>query len=393
MPTSSNMFSTMDKQPRRILLMYITKVSGHRQATVAIQKTLKNMLPDAEIMSINGFEYTYPILEKLVNRAYMGVIKRAPKIWDKMYDNPKLVKRSKLIKEFLNKKSHKKLQRLFETFKPDTVICTQAFPCGMVADFKTTHQCSFNLIGVLTDFAPHAYWLNPGVDYYIVPSDDAKKRFVQLGIPDDSIKVFGIPIRMKFADKSTKQEAAKKLGLDPQVPTVLIMGGGQGLGPIKKVVQSLIKLSKPIQLVVIAGVNIKLMDWLKKLQSKSDRKLLIYDYANNVHELMDAAALIISKPGGMTTSESLAKGLPMIIVNPIPGQEMHNTEFLMKKGIALRVDDVDEIAHVVLDLLSSPQRLSSMSKAAYEQGRPYAAKDIADLVVSLPPNALALVES
>lgn len=385
--------TAIDKHPRRILLMYITRVSGHRQATVAIQKSLKNAMPNAEIMSINGFEYTYPILEKVVNKAYMGVIKRAPKIWDKMYDNPKLVKRSKLIKEFLNKKSHKKLHRLFESFNPDTVICTQAFPCGMVADYKTTHQSAFNLIGVLTDFAPHAYWLNKGIDYYIVPSDDARKRFHQHGIPSDAIKVFGIPIRMKFADKVTKQEAGRKLGLDPHVPTILVMGGGQGLGPIKKVVQSLIKLSKPVQLIVIAGINVKLMDWLKKLQDKTDRKILIYDYANNVHELMDASTIIITKPGGMTTSESLAKGLPMIIINPIPGQEMHNTDFLIKKGIALRVDDVKDIAQEVEDLLSSPQRLMSMSKAAYEHGKPCAAKDIAELVVSLPSKPAALVGS
>ena len=373
--------------------MYITKVSGHRQATVAIQKTLKSVMPDAEIMSINGFEYTYPILEKVVNKAYMGVIKRVPKIWDKMYDNPKLVKRSKLIKEFLNKNSHKKLHRLFETFKPDTVICTQAFPCGMVAHYKTANQSSFNLIGVLTDFAPHAYWLNPGVDYYIVPSEDSKKRFIAQGIPADSIKVFGIPVRMKFAEKTTKQEAARNLGLDSKVPTILIMGGGQGLGPIKKIVKSFLKLSTTLQLIVIAGVNVKLMDWLKKAQDKTDKKLLIYDYANNVDELMDASTLIITKPGGMTTSESLAKGLPMIIVKPIPGQEMHNTDFLIKKGIALRVDDVDEIAQQVEELLDDPQRLSAMSKAAYEHGRPYAARDIADLVVSLPPKSMALVES
>ncbi len=385
--------TAIERQPRRILLMYITRVSGHRQATVAIQKSLKSVLPDAEIMSINGFEYTYPILEKLVNRTYMSVIKRAPKIWDKMYDNPKLVKRSKLIKEFLHKKSHKKLQRLFETFKPDTVICTQAFPCGMVAHYKTTHQHSFNLLGVLTDFAPHAYWLNDGVDYYIVPSDDAKKRFMEHGISSQAIKVFGIPVRMKFADKPTKQKAAQSLGLDPQVPTVLIMGGGQGLGPIKKVVESLLKLSQPVQLAVIAGVNTKLLDWLKKTKEKTHKKILIYDYASNVDELMDASTLIITKPGGMTTSESLAKGLPMIIVNPIPGQEMHNTDFLIKKGIALRVDDVEDIAREVEALLGSPQRLSAMSKAAYEHGKPYAARDIADLVVSLRPKSMALVGS
>lgn len=384
---------TIEPQARRILLMYISKVSGHRQATVAIQKALRNLLPDAEIMSINGFEYTYPILEKVVNRAYMGVIKSVPVLWDKMYDNPKLVKRSKGIKEFLNKKSHKKLHKLFEEFKPDTVICTQAFPCGMVADYKTTHSGTFHLIGVLTDFAPHAYWLNPGVDYYIVPSEDAKNRFVASGISPEAIKVFGIPIRTKFAERIEKGDVRRKLGLDTELPTVLVMGGGQGLGPIKKVVQSLLKLPDHLQLIVIAGTNLKLMHWLKQTKTMTDKNMLIYDYAANVNELMDASTMIITKPGGMTTSECLAKGLPMIIVNPIPGQEVHNTNFLIKEGIALRVDDVDEIAREVKALLGSPERLAAMSKAASDHGRPLAARDIADLVVSLPSRSVALSAS
>jgi len=381
----------MEKQPRRILLMYITKVSGHRQATVALQKTIKQHIPDAEVMSINGFGYTYPILEKVVNKAYMGVIKRAPGIWDKMYDNPKIVKRSKLIKEFLNKQSHKKMAKLFAEFKPDTVICTQAFPCGMVAHYKTAYNVPITLIGVLTDFAPHAYWQNKGVDYYIVPSDDSKERFVKAGIPAPAIRVFGIPIRMSFAERQDKAEIAVKLKLDPAVKTVLIMGGGQGLGPIKKVVKSLLKLERKLQLIVISGTNEKLMDWLHKARRKTDKALVIYDYASNVQELMDISSLIITKPGGMTTAECLAKGLPMVIVNPIPGQEMHNTEFLIKKGIAIRIDDVKEIAHEVDMLLNSPQRLSAMSKAAKEQGKPYAARDVAQLVMSLPPKAAVLV--
>jgi len=381
----------MEKQPRRILLMYITKVSGHRQATVALQKTIKQHIPDAEVMSINGFGYTYPILEKVVNRTYMSVIKRAPKIWDKMYDNPKLVKRSALIKEFLNKKAHKKLAKLFDEFKPDTVICTQAFPCGMVAHYKTAHNAPITLIGVLTDFAPHAYWLNKGVDYYIVPSEDAKERFMKAGIPGEAIRVFGIPIRMTFAQKLDKKEIAAKLGLDVSVPTVLVMGGGQGLGPIKTVVKSLLKLQRKLQLVVIAGTNAKLMAWLEKAKEKTDKLMVIYDYANNIPELMDISSLIITKPGGMTTSECLAKGLPMVIVNPIPGQEMHNTDFLIKKGIAMRIDDVDQIAHEIDGLLNSPQRLAAMSKAAFEHGRPHAARDVAQLVLASPPKAEALV--
>jgi processive 1,2-diacylglycerol beta-glucosyltransferase len=196
---------------------------------------------------------------------------------------------------------------------------------------------------------------------------------------------------MSFAEKINKQEIAAKLGLSPVIPTVLIMGGGQGLGPIKKVVKSLLKLNRKLQLIVIAGTNAKLMDWLEKTRQKTDKALVIYDYANNVPELMDLATLIISKPGGMTTSECLAKGLPMVIVNPIPGQEMHNTSFLIKKGIAIRIDDVKEIAAEVNALLDSPQRLAAMSKAAKEQGKPYAARDVAQLVLASPPKVAALV--
>ena len=159
---------------RRILLMYITKVSGHRQATVAIQQSLRQLYPYIFAPAVNGFGYTYPVLEKVVNKAYMSVIKRTPKVWDYLYDNPQIVKQSESIKKFLHKTSHEKIGRLFARYRPDTVVCTQAFPCGMVADYKKEHGLDTKLIGVLTDFAPHSFWINDGVDYYIVPSIDAK---------------------------------------------------------------------------------------------------------------------------------------------------------------------------------------------------------------------------
>jgi processive 1,2-diacylglycerol beta-glucosyltransferase len=362
--------------------MYISQVSGHRQGAVAISKSLKSLDTDCEVLSINGFGYTYPLMEKIVNTAYMGVIKRAPKIWEYLYDNPKVIKFSEKWKKSIYKSSHKKLKPLIDQFKPDVIACTQAFPCGMVADYKKTHNLPIKIIGVLTDYAPHLYWLHEGVDYYVVPSKEARDRFVKEGVPEDRIKIFGIPIRMKFAQQAGSKRIAEKLGLDVNIPTILIMGGGQGLGPMKEAVKSLVRLERPLQLIVICGTNVKLVNWIKKIQRKTSKKIIFYDYAGNVDELMEISTLIVSKPGGMTTSECLAKGLPMVIVDPIPGQEEWNSQFLVNQGIAIRVDDKRHIGHEIDLMLENPRKLAAMRKAALENGRPMAAENIARLILN-----------
>jgi processive 1,2-diacylglycerol beta-glucosyltransferase len=218
---------TLQTKHKRVLLMYISQVSGHRQGAVAIAKSLKALAPDCEVLSINGFGYAYPVMEKIINTAYMGVIKRAPQIWEYLYDNPKVIKFSEKWKQSIHKSSHKKLKPLIDEFKPDVVVCTQAFPCGMVADYKISYQLPITIIGVLTDYAPHLYWLHEGVDYYVVPSLEARDRYVKEGIPSGRIKVLGIPIRMKFAESRPASGIAQKLGLDLNIPTILIMGGGK----------------------------------------------------------------------------------------------------------------------------------------------------------------------
>jgi len=361
--------------------MYITKVSGHHQATVAVQRALHKLSPDVEAPSVNGFGYAYPRLEKIVNRAYMSIIRRTPKIWDFLYDNPHVFKRSQSIKKFLQKSSHSKMEELLKKYHPDTVVCTQAFPCGMVADYKTAHNIPLTLIGVLTDYAPHSYWINEGVDYYIVPAQEVKDRLVKKGVPADKIKVYGIPIRAKFADQLDKRPIAEKLGLDLDVPTVLLMGGGQGLGPIKDAVKSLMRIETRLQMVVLTGINKKLLRWLNQIAPQSDKKILPLEYVTNVDELMEVASLIVTKPGGMTTSECLAKGLPMVIVNPIPGQEMRNTDFLLENGIAIRIDKHSDIGEEIELLMKSPERLAAMRQAAFEHSKPHAALDIARLIL------------
>ena len=361
--------------------MYISEVSGHHQATVAIEKSLRLLNPDVQIMNINGFGYVYPIMEKIINKAYMGIIKRTPKVWDYLYDNPKIVKGVQSIKEAIHKANHAKLSKLFNQFQPDVVVCTQAFPCGLVADYKMSYGLPFTLIGVLTDYAPHSYWIQDGVDYYIVPSPETADRLASKGVLKERIKSFGIPVDPKFTEKLDRESILKKLKLDTELPTVLIMGGGQGLGPIKDTVKSLLNSKADFQLVIVAGTNKKLIRYLKKIEIKNPKKMVVCEYVDNIDELMEIATLAITKPGGMTTTEALVKNLPMVIVKPIPGQEAHNTEFLLEKGAALRVNRLDFIGKEVESLLQSPQRLAAMRQAACENSRPHSSFDIAKLIL------------
>lgn len=368
--------------------MYISEVSGHHSATLAIEKTIKILSPQAEILNINAFNYTNPISEKVVNRLYLGIIKRTPKIWDYLYDNPAIVEKIEKIKEAIHKFNSPKLKNLFDRFRPDAVICTQAFPCGMVADFKKTYHSKITLIAVLTDYIPHSYWIYDMVDYYITPSEEVSQRLVKKGVSAQKIKSLGIPFDPKFNEEISKETLMRRLGLNPQIPTLLIMGGGQGLGPIKTIVKSLEKVKREFQEIIITGTNKKLYRSLKRRLKKYKKKILLFSYVNNVNELMGISDLVITKPGGVTTAEVLAKGLPMVIVRPLPGQEASNTTYLTEKQAAIRIDKVAQVKEVIEDLFAHPKELKRLSESTGRISKPNASLDIASLILSCQDRVL-----
>lgn len=373
----------MFNKPKRIILMYISEVSGHHSATLAIEKALKILQPDVEILNINAFNYTNPISEKVVNRLYMAVIKRTPQIWDYLYDNPAVVKKVENIKNNIHKFNSPKLKNLFDKFKPDAVVCTQAFPCGMVADFRKTYNSEISLVAVLTDYIPHSYWIYDTVNYYITPSQEVSRRLIKKGVPADKIKPLGIPFDPKFNEDVSKSEVIRKLDLNQSLPTLLIMGGGQGLGPIKTIVRSLEKAGKNFQELIVAGTNKKLYKSLKRRIKKYKKKILLFEYVDNINELMSISNIIITKPGGVTTSEALAKRIPMIIVKPIPGQEESNTAYLTKEGAAIKLDRPEDINLVIEDLLTDRPKLNRMREASGPISKPNASFDIARFLLGL----------
>ncbi|MDD5116395.1 MAG: glycosyltransferase [Candidatus Omnitrophica bacterium] len=369
-------------QSKRIILMYISEVSGHRSATMAIEKAIRTLSPKCEILNINAFNYTNPISEKVINRIYMEVIKYTPKIWDYLYDNPKVVKGLEKIKKSVHKSNSPKLKKLFNSFKPDVVVCTQAFPCGMVADYKKAYGVNLPLVAVLTDYIPHSYWVYDNVDYYITPSDDVSERLVKKGVAASRVRSFGIPFDHKFNQKQDREEIFRKLGLDPRRPVILIMGGGQGLGPIKTIVKSLEASRYDIQELIVTGTNKKLYSSLKRKVRRYKKDIHLFGFVQNIHELMHVSGLIISKPGGVTTAEVLSARLPMVIVKPIPGQEANNTNFLTGKGAAVKVDDPGDVHRIIDELLGDDKRLERLKLAAASIAKPDASMDIARLILN-----------
>ncbi|MBN3038799.1 MAG: hypothetical protein JW869_05200 [Candidatus Omnitrophica bacterium] len=366
---------------KKILLMHISNISGHRSASVAIENALRSLDQNTVVKSINGFNYTNPLAEKIINALYMIVIKNVPGLWDHLYDNENVLRKLRKARAIVHRIKERKIKKLFNTFQPDMVVCTQAFPCGMVADYKRRHRLSIPLMGVLTDFAPHSYWVDDFVDLYVVPAEKIKQSLCARGIPREKLQTLGIPIDVKFSKQTIPAQAFSKWNLKPDIPTILIMGGGQGLGPIKEIVATLNKIDQPLQLIVVCGTNKKLFKWLKKRQHMFKKRALILGYVREVDQLMDMSCLIITKPGGLTSAEALSKSLPIIIVSPLPGQESLNTQYLLETGAALKVNTPGELKPLVEDLLNDKDRLGGLQQKAWSLAYAGSALNIAKVII------------
>ncbi|MBI4340917.1 MAG: glycosyltransferase [Candidatus Omnitrophica bacterium] len=371
---------------RRILLMHVnTTGSGHYRASRAIEQTLRGVDASAAIVNVDAFRYASRFVRWMISRTYLSLIQHQPDIWEYLYDNPDVHRRVKYFQALLYRYHAVKLQRLIDTTRPDVIACTQAYPCGVLADFKMRQRLSIPLVGILTDYAPHLYWFHEAVDRYVVPSEQVKQRFIVRGVAPERVKVLGIPIDLSFRQPVNREAAAEALGLELSKPILLIMGGGRGLGQIRQIMLSLDLLPHPCQLVVLAGINRPLIAWLRTHAFR--HRVMALSFINRVPQLMDLATLLVSKPGGMTSSEALAKRLPLVIVNPIPGQEAYNARYLLAQGAAVQAAAPAMVRQTVRDLLDNPERLEAMRRRAAELAHPDAAFDIASLLCRLADGA------
>ncbi len=366
---------------KKILLMYISKDSGHHKASLSIEKALHLQGDDIETLNVNSFNYTNPVLEKIINKAYMSVIRRKPEVWGYLYDNPKIVKKTQKLRASIHKHNTEKLKNLLTSFCPDATICTQAFPCGMVADYKKTFNVKLQLFGVLTDYAPHSYWIYDKVNAYFVPSKETGQRLVDNGVSPDRVIDTGIPVDPIFKTAKDKSKIYDKIGLLKDKPTILLTGGSQGMGPLKEIFLSLVKTKTDIQIITVTGKNRGLFKWFKRQERKSRKKLITFSYIDNVDELMEIATVLISKPGGITTAEAFAKGLPLCIIKPIPGQEQMNADYLLSNKVAIKIEQPLNAGVIIEELLYNQDKLTELNMKSRQFSRPDSALKIASFVL------------
>ncbi len=366
---------------KNVLICYISKYSGHFHAAEAIEKGLAEVWGDVNVKKIDALEYTNPILGKVINKAYLEVIKKKPQLWGEMYDNPSVMKKTAKAREALNRSNLTKIKKLFDEFSPDAVFCTQAFPCSMIADYKRAYGKKTLLVGVLTDYAPHSYWLFDEVDYYVMPSEETAKVFTERGVPGEKIKLYGIPIDPGIRIEKERDKIRENLNFSAEKPTILVMGGSQGLGSVEDVVGSLLQDTEHnYQLLVVSGTNKKLCSRLTKIaRSEIGRNMRVFSYVENVDELMEISDVIITKAGGLTTAEALAKRLPILIVSPIPGHERMNTDFLVKNGAAIEISVFLDTHKILNELFDSEDRMKKMRACAEVLSKPNSAVDTAKL--------------
>ena len=369
---------------KKILLLSASAGAGHVRAAEALEQAFKQR-KDSENFEVHHFDvlnYTNKLFRHLYSKAYIDLVNKMPEVpgwvYDKL-DKPWKNERRRLALDKLNTRPFVKLLR---EYLPDLIVCTHFLPAEIVSWLKAKERLASRQVIVITDFDVHAMWLVHHYERYFVALEEARVYLEVLGIPAEKITVSGIPIDPVFAVKKDKQEMRAKHGLEPDRTTILLSAGGFGVGSVDALVHSLMTLQHRAQVVAICGRNEELKQRLSKLaaRAKPDANVLLkpFGYTKEMDELMTASDIVLGKPGGLTTSEALAKGLVFVIVNPIPGQEERNSDHLLEGAAAIRCNNLPTLSYKLDRLLADPQRFKSMQANARRMGHPNAAKEIVD---------------
>lgn len=373
---------------KNILIFYASYGGGHLNAAKSIHECISSYDKKNYIELIDCMKYVNKTVEKVSTAAYREAAKKAPWVWGRIYNDSQ-----KGPLAHLSTRSNKimaiKLLRLLREKKPDLIISTHPFSSQMCSYLKRKGKITAKIATVMTDFAPHDQWLvgSDFTDYFFVANDKMKDYLITKKIAEDKVFVTGIPLSNRFLQKYDKKEILKQYDLKDGKQNILFFGGGEfGLGKSRtfEIFDTLIKTPGDRQIIAIAGKNEKMKVKFDEIVTRNNatKRVKILSFTNQVPELMSISDLVVTKPGGMTTTESLASGLPMLIINPIPGQEEENAEFLENKGVGIWLRKNDNISKVFHDLFSDPNRLHEMKTNALSLGRPNSTKDICDILLT-----------
>ncbi|HSL99149.1 MAG TPA: glycosyltransferase [Candidatus Limnocylindria bacterium] len=360
-----------------VLVLSAAAGAGHVRSAEALATafTAKGIA----VKHLEVLKYASGFFKKVYSDLYVELVNRQPAILGLVYDaldRPWMYTKRRLALDRLNTRP---LAKLLLEERPRLAVCIHFLPAEILLHLRRKKILDIPVGVVITDFDLHAMWLYRGVDWYFVACEETKVHMAALGVPPKTIYVTGIPIDPAFTPAREKAETRRALGLRPDLATVLVSAGGFGMGPVESLANALQEVSHPIQVAVVCGKNVALKRRLEELPTPT-HPVKIVGFTTEMERWMAASDLLVGKAGGLTSSEALASGLVMVIVNPIPGQEERNSDHLLEEGVAIRCNNLPALAYKIDSLLSDKKRFERMRQAVRRLARPNAAADVVSLV-------------
>jgi len=349
----------------RILVFSAGFGNGHFRAAEAVIEGIQLKAPSARIIHLDFGDFLSKRFNTMAKNVYLEMIKHTPKLWGKFYYKTAKFHPDSMIQRFLKQLGRNDFLRYIQAFAPDLIVCTYPTVSSILAQLRSEQILQVPVITVITDYTVHGHWVHPGVDRYMVACEEVKESLVAWGIKEQSVLVTGIPISPKFELEMDREHIISKLGLNPDIPIFLVMGGAYGsLKSTKRICKRLANSLVPVQSIIVCGKNDKLYHSVGDVIEQSHNPMIRLGYVHNVEELMSISTLIITKAGGLTVSEALTKHLPLVIYKAIPGQEEANAHFLVRLGAGNVANSEEDLYRLLRRYLKNPKEIEKMREKA-----------------------------
>ncbi|HTO90312.1 MAG TPA: glycosyltransferase [Candidatus Sulfotelmatobacter sp.] len=376
----------------RIAILHATAGSGHKRAAESLAEAFLEQRPDVLVREVDTLVFASRFYRDTYASTYNVMASRVPALWAALYHSsarPRVLRGTSPVRLAMDRLNLRRLVHVLEREHPDAVVCTHFLPVEVLSPRRGNGRMTVPLYCVITDFTAHPFWAFPHVDRYFVASEQVASELQGHGVAADRIEVSGIPIEPRFARRIGRDAARARLSIDPARPAVLVMGGGAGVGPLAELAERIAALPPTPQVLVLCGTNARLLRQVSALSAGAGGRIRAYGFRGDVDVMLEACDLVVSKAGGLTCSEALVKGTPMVIFRPTPGQEVANAQWLEKGGAAVHADSVGEVDAAVQRWLVDRAALDHARAACARLAHPDAARRIAGRVLESAPQARA----
>jgi processive 1,2-diacylglycerol beta-glucosyltransferase len=310
------------------------------------------------------------------------MVNHAPELWGYFYEQSerKYFTKHSIVKTF-DKLNYNKYIRMLKNFKPDAVICTHYLPYVAISDLLQKKEITARFYAVTTDFDVHRLWVDPIIEKYFVYHEESAWQLASKNVLEEKIIISGIPVMPEFKYKENQKSVRNRLKINPDNFTILVLSGGYGMGKVTEIIRQIndtlsFLVKRKFNIIIVCGKNEKLKSEITSIRFPANVSKTIYGFVNNIHELMDVSDLLISKSGGLTSSEAMAKSLPVLIVEPIPGQESRNADIIVEHGAGWKAINIRNLGYKLKRILTEPSLLKGARESTKILSKPNAAEEI-----------------